>query len=109
MSDDWILDLSADGGIELTRQGGATDGTGFPPIIIIRGWHDVGDAPASELANRYFLRATADGASRSHYILGGAETDLSASAVVDAVAARLTHYNPESGTFRATLDGLQGP
>ena len=107
MSDDWILDLSADGGIELSKRGGGN--TEFPPIIIIRGWHEAGGAPASELANRYFLQEAADGAAPSHYVLGGTDTDLATSAIGDAVTAWLTSYDPESGSFGATLGGHEDP
>lgn len=108
MSDDWILDLSADGGIELTKRGGSSVGTEFPPIIIIRGLHDLGDGRALTLANRYFVRSADDGSSPRHYILGGADTDVPSSTVGGAVTARLTGYIPESGSFRATLDDVQG-
>lgn len=111
MGDDWILGISADGGIDL-RRGGGTGGTEFPPIIIIRGWQAIGAARAGGGTDRYFVHAGADGvaddAASNHYILGGDETDLPSSAVADAVPARLTSYDPETGTFRARLDDRPG-
>lgn len=108
MSDDWILDLSDDGGIELTKHGGSSGSTDFPPIIIIRGWHGLEDGASLDLANRFFLQSSENGASPGHYIFGGADTDLPSSAVGGAVTARLTGFIPESGSFRATLDDVRG-
>lgn len=100
MEDEWYVDLTSAGVLDLFRKGERTE---FPPIIVIKGLTDIVlPAAAPRLPSTYVLQSVLEGG-LGHYIsvatAPGEPLSLTSPAIV-----RFTDFDPDASRHKVVIE-----